>query len=149
MKFKSALLVLFVVAGCGSSLDAARGSVAPTPTDFVGLVKALSEQELTVADAVSGDPGCADRELVPMAISFTLGGAGIPSPVRTRVYLFANQASYDKLRQLVDACAAAWITDPASLLMVDASPYVLVTEGIPEGAPADAIRAALSAAAGY
>jgi hypothetical protein len=83
-----------------------------------------------------------------MAISFTLGGAGIPTPVRTRVYLFANQASYDKLRQLVDTCAGAWITSPAALLMVDAAPYVLVTEGIPEGAPADALRAALSAAAG-
>jgi hypothetical protein len=32
--------------------------------------------------------------------------------------------------------------------MVDASPYVLVTEGIPDGEVADAIRAALHAAAG-
>jgi hypothetical protein len=32
--------------------------------------------------------------------------------------------------------------------MVDASPYVLVTEGVPEGEVADAIRAALREAAG-
>jgi hypothetical protein len=141
-------LLLVVVAGCGSTLDAARGSVEPTPTDFAGLVKALSEQELTVADVVSGDPGCANQELVPMAISFDLAGAGIPAAVHARVYRFANKESYDKLRQLVDACAAEWIGDPSTLLMVDASPYVLVTEGIPEGAAADAIRAALSEAAG-
>ena len=150
MKLRLGLISLLVVisAGCGSTLDAARGSVAPTPTDFAGFVQMLSVHEFTVDDAVSGDPGCAEKELVPMAISFTLGGAGIPTPVRTRVYLFANQASYDKLRQLVDSCAAAWITNPAALLMVDAAPYVLVTEGIPEGAPADALRAALSSSAG-
>ena len=150
MKLRLGLITLMIVAtaGCGSTLDAARGSVEPTPTDFAGLVKSLSEQELTVDDAVSGDPGCAEKELVPMAISFTLSGAGITTPVRARVYLFATQASYDKLRQLVDTCAVAWIANPAALLMVDAAPYVLVTEGIPEGAPAEAIRAALSAAAG-
>lgn len=141
-------LLLVVVAGCGSSLDAARGSVAPTPTDFAGLVKALSKQELSVTNVVSGDPGCADQELVPMAISFELAGAGIPGPVHARVYRFANKESYDKLRQAVDACAAEWISDSSALLMADAAPYVLVTEGIPEGGVTDAIRAALSEASG-
>ncbi len=68
--------------------------------------------------------------------------------VQARVYRFKNDESYQKLRASVDTCAAEWISDPATLLMVDASPYVLVTEGVPAGAAADAMRAALREAAG-
>jgi hypothetical protein len=150
MKLKAALLplLLVVVAGCGSSLDAARGSVAPTPTDFAGVVKHFAEHDFVVIDVVSGDPGCADPALIPMAIAFHLSGGGLEAPVQARIYRFKDDASYQKLRASVDGCAAEWINDPATLLMVDASPYVLVTEGVPEGAPADAIRTALRAAAG-
>ncbi len=137
----------FILAACGSSLDAARGSAEPTPTDFRGLVKRFAAYEISVSNVVSGDPGCSDQDLVPMAIAFQLSGGGIITPVQARIYRFKNQASYDKLRARVDSCAAEWITNPAELLMVDASPYVLVTEGVPEGAPADAIRAALAQAA--
>jgi hypothetical protein len=83
-----------------------------------------------------------------MAISFKISGGGIEGAVQARVYRFKNGDSYEKLRASVDACAAEWIGDASRLLMVDASPYVLVTEGIPDGEVADAIRAALHAAAG-
>jgi hypothetical protein len=149
MKLQLSLLTIaLVTAGCGSALDAARGSVSPTPTDFAGMVKHFAEHEFVVHDVVSGDPGCADAALIPMAIAFHLSGGGLIAPVQARIYRFRDDESYQKLRASVDGCAAAWISDPAALLMVDASPYVLVTDGVPDGAPADAIRMALRAAAG-
>jgi hypothetical protein len=119
-----------------------------TPTNFNGLVEQLAAREFSVANVVSGDPGCSDRGLVPMAIAFKLSGGGTEGTVQARVYRFKNDESYQKLRTSVDACAAEWISDAATLLMIDASPYVLVTEGVPEGEVADAIRAALREASG-
>lgn len=143
-----ATLLLLLAAGCGSVLDDARGEPAATPTNFNGLVEQLAAREFAVASVVSGDPGCSDQGLVPMAISFKISGGGIEGAVQARVYRFKNGDSYERLRASVDACAAEWIGDASRLLMVDASPYVLVTEGIPDGEVADAIRAALHAAAG-
>ena len=143
-----AALLLLLVAGCGSALDDARGEPAATPTNFNGLVEQLAAREFSVANVVSGDPGCSDQALVPMAIAFEVSGGGLEGSVRARVYRFKNDESYQKLRASVDTCAAEWISDPATLLMVDASPYVLVTEGVPAGAAADAMRAALREAAG-
>ena len=77
-----------------------------------------------------------------------VGYGGLDQAVPTRIYRFRNDESYKKLRATVDACAAEWISEPAALLMVDASPYVLVTEGVPTGVVADAIRAAVREAAG-
>ena len=48
----------------------------------------------------------------------------------------------------VDTCAAEWVTDPASLLMIDATPYVLVLEGATDQALIDALRTSLYDAAG-
>lgn len=143
----SALFAL-LVGGCGSSLDALRGSPSPTPTDFTGLVRQMATHEITVDNVVSGDAGCSDHALVPMAISFTASGAGESAPVAMRVYRFKNGESYDRLRASVDACAAAWIRDPGSLTMIDASPFVLVFEGVSEGPFIDALRTTLHEAAG-
>jgi hypothetical protein len=142
------VLTLILVGGCGSVLDDARGEPSATPTNFNGLVEQMAAREFSVANVVSGDPGCSDRGLVPMAIAFQLSGGGLDQAVPTRIYRFKNDESYQKLRSTVDACAAEWISDPAALLMVDASPYVLVTEGVPAGVVADAIRAAMREAAG-
>jgi uncharacterized protein YceK len=143
-----AALLLLLVSGCGSVLDDARGEPLATPTNFNGLVEHLAAREFAVAHVVSGDPGCSDQVLVPMAIAFELSGGGLEGAVQARVYRFKDDESYQKLRASVDSCAAAWISDPATLLMVDASPYVLVTDGVPAGAAADAIRAAVREAAG-
>lgn len=140
--------LLLAASGCGSVLDDARGEPVATPTNFNGLVEQLAAREFSVANVVSGDPGCSDRGLVPMAIAFKLSGGGTEGTVQARVYRFKNDESYQKLRTSVDACAAEWISDVSTLLMVDSSPYVLVTEGVPEGEVADAIRAALREAAG-
>ena len=140
--------VLVVVAGCGSSLDALRGTPSATPADFTGLARFLADRDLAAGDVVSGDAGCDDRTLTPTAISFHLSGAGIARPTIARVYLFRDDAAYRRLRASVDACAAAWIGDRSTLLMVDASPYVLVTDGITDQGAIDAVRAALHEAAG-
>ena len=80
-----------------------------------------------------------------MAISFTVAGLAVPAPAPARLYRFRNDDSYAKLRATVDACAAEWVSDPAQLLMIDASPYVLVMEGAIDAPFADALRAVWAA----
>jgi hypothetical protein len=150
MKSRIALVasLALLLAGCGSGLDAIHGSPKATPTDFAGLTKRFSKFNLTVGTVVSGDAGCTDQGLAPMAISFTVAGLGEATPLPARLYRFRNDASYTKLRATVDACAAEWVTDPAGLLMIDASPYVLVMEGATDQAFIDALRTSLYQAAG-
>jgi len=150
MKSRAALVasLALVLAGCGSGLDAIHGSPKATPTDFAGLTKRFSKFNLTVDAVVSGDAGCTYQGLAPMAISFTIAGLGEATPLPARLYRFRNDASYTKLRATVDACAAEWITDTAGLLMIDATPYVLVMEGVTDQAFIDALRTSLHEAAG-
>ena len=150
MKRRVALVasLALVLAGCGSGLDAIHGSPKATPTDFAGLTKRFSKFNLTVDTVVSGDAGCTDQGLAPMAISFTIAGLGEATPLPARLYRFRNDTSYTKLRATVDTCAAEWVTDPAGLLMIDASPYVLVMEGATNQAFIDALRTSLYDAAG-
>jgi hypothetical protein len=137
-----------VLAGCGSGLEVIHGSPASTPTDFAGLTQKLANHNVVVDQVVSGDAGCTDQGLAPMAISFTVAGLGESSPLPARLFRFRNDESYTKLRATVDTCAAEWVKDPASLLMIDASPYVLVMEGVTDQAFIEAIRTSLHEAAG-
>jgi hypothetical protein len=137
-----------VLAGCGSGLEVIHGSPKATPTDFAGLTQKLANHNLTVDTVVSGDAGCTDQGLAPMAISFTIAGLGEASPLPARLFRFRNDESYTKLRATVDTCAAEWVTDPAGLLMIDATPYVLVMEGATDQAFIDALRTSLYQAAG-
>jgi hypothetical protein len=150
MKSRIALVasLALVLAGCGSGLDAIHGSPKATPTDFAGLTKRFSKFNLTVDAVVSGDAGCTDQGLAPMAISFTIAGLGEATPLPARLYRFRNDTSYTKLRATVDTCAAEWVTDPAALLMIDVTPYVLVMEGATDQAFIDALRTSLNDAAG-
>jgi hypothetical protein len=137
-----------VLAGCGSGLDAIHGSPKATPTDFAGLTQKFAIHNLVVDKVVSGDAGCTDQGLAPMAISFTIAGLGESAPLPARLYRFRNDDSYTKLRASVDTCAAEWVADPAALLMIDATPYVLVMEGVTDQAFIDALRTSLHEAAG-
>ncbi|MEI6848895.1 MAG: hypothetical protein WCK50_02585 [bacterium] len=150
MKRRVALVafLVLVLAGCGSGLEVIHGSPKATPTDFAGLTKRFAKFNLTVDAVVSGDAGCTDQGLAPMAISFTIAGLGEATPLPARLFRFRNDDSYTKLRATVDTCAAEWVTDPASLLMIDASPYVLVMEGVTDQAFIDALRTSLHEAAG-
>ncbi|MCX5978234.1 MAG: hypothetical protein NTW70_01905 [Chloroflexi bacterium] len=150
MKRRIALVasLALLLAGCGSGLEVIHGSPKATPTDFAGLTQKLANHNLTVDTVVSGDAGCTDQGLAPMAISFTIAGLGEATPLPARLFRFRNDESYMKLRATVDTCAAEWVTDPARLLMIDASPYVLVMEGATDQAFIDALRTSLHEAAG-
>ena len=150
MKSRIALVaaLTLVLAGCGSGLEVIHGSPTSTPTDFAGLTQKLANNNIVVDKVVSGDAGCTDQGLAPMAISFTVAGLGERSPLPARLFRFRNDESYTKLRATVDACAAEWVTDPASLLMIDATPYVLVMEGVTDQAFIEALRTSLHEAAG-
>ena len=150
MKSRIALVasLALLLAGCGSGLEVIHGSPKATPTDFAGLTQKLANHNLIVDTVVSGDAGCTDQGLAPMAISFTIAGLGEATPLPARLYRFRNDASYTKLRATVDTCAAEWVTDPAGLLMIDATPYVLVMEGATDQAFIDALRTSLYQAAG-
>ena len=150
MKSRIALVasLALLLAGCGSGLEVIHGSPKATPTDFAGLTQKLANHNLTVDTVVSGDAGCTDQGLAPMAISFTIAGLGEASPLPARLFRFRNDESYTKLRATVDTCAAEWVKDPASLLMIDASPYVLVMEGVTDQAFIEALRTSLHEAAG-
>ena len=150
MKSRAALIasLALLLAGCGSGLEVIHGSPKATPTDFAGLTQKLANHNLIVDTVVSGDAGCTDQGLAPMAISCTIAGLGEATPPPARLFRFRNDESYMKLRATVDTCAAEWVTDPASLLMIDASPYVLVMEGATDQAFIDALRTSLHEAAG-
>jgi hypothetical protein len=150
MKSRIALVasLALLLAGCGSGLEVIHGSPKATPTDFAGLTQKLANHNLTVDTVVSGDAGCTDQGLAPMAISFTIAGLGEATPLPARLFRFRNDESYTKLRATVDTCAAEWVTDPAGLLMIDATPYVLVMEGATDQAFIDALRTSLHEAAG-
>ena len=120
------LVVTLVAAGCARVLETAP---APTPGDFPGIASVLGQRGIRVDAIASGDAGCADAELARTAIRFTLAGADQATPVTARIYIFGTQAAYDRRRQSVDACARAYITDPAELQVIDAAPFVLVGQG--------------------
>ena len=132
------MLLGLTLAGC----DALRGSAPlPTPADFGTFATELLARGITISSVVSGDPGCDDQTLAPTAIAFKASGKDQASPVQIRVYLFKDDATLERRRADVDACAAAWATDPATFELVDASPFVLAGQG-PWG---DAFKVALSA----
>ncbi|MCI0344349.1 MAG: hypothetical protein L0221_02745 [Chloroflexi bacterium] len=149
---RARFLRLTLALACGLSLaacDALRGT-APTkaPGDFGDLAQALGVREVRSEHAVSGDAGCDDVSLAPTAIAFDASGLDQPAPVRLRVYLFRNDDAYQRRRADVDACAAAYATDPATFELIDASPFVIAGQG-PFGTQFKAaLRDALAEAAG-
>ena len=136
-------LAALTFGGC-STLGGA--TPAPTPQDFPGIADQLALQGLTVGQPRSGDPGCSDSTLAPTAIAFDLSGLGVTSPIRARVFLFADDAAYQRRRADVDTCTAAWATDPANVEFIDESPFVLVIQGpIPAPFKAAVVRALTTA----
>jgi hypothetical protein len=134
-----------ILAGCGAILEP---SPEPTPADFPGIAGELANRGLDLADIVSGDDGCVDDSLTATAIGFDASGLGQAEPVRLRVYIFRNGETYDRRRPDVDACVAQWATDPATVEMVDARPFVLAGQGPWTDEFKAAVRAGMVAAAG-
>jgi len=138
-------VVAIVLSGCGL---VGRTPPAPTPADFLGISGAFVARGISVSQVVAGDAGCADAGLAKTAISFRASGLDQATPVAVHLYIFGSRASYQKLRAAVDSCAASYVTDPASFVSIDASPFVIVSQG-PWGAQfTAAIRQGLTQEAG-
>jgi hypothetical protein len=121
---------------------------APTPADFGGIASELTRQGVRVGNAVSGDAGCTDRELIPTAIAVDAYGLDQATPVRIYLYIFRNRASFEKLRANIDTCASAYVTDPETFESVEQSPYVVAGQGPWAPRFEAAIRHGLEVAAG-
>jgi hypothetical protein len=62
--------------------------------------------------------------------------------------MFADRATYERLRSTVDACARSFVTDPETYQSVEQSPFVMVGQGPWGRAFEAALRAGILVAAG-
>jgi hypothetical protein len=138
-------LLALAVAGCGL---VSRTPPAPTPADFLGISGAFVARGITVSRVVAGDAGCGDPLLAKTAISFRASGLDQVDAVPVHLYIFGSRDSYQKLRSSVDACARSYITDPDTFVSIDASPFVVMSQGPWGPRFATAIRQGLVEAAG-
>lgn len=141
----AALVAALVVAGCGTVSMTAPPA---TPTDFAGITGRLKVAGITAADWVSGDAGCDDAELRKAAIRFQASGLDQAAPVTLYLYVFRNRDAFERNRQSIGPCAAAFVADPATFEEVEQSPYVLASAGPWAPRFEAALRAALQEAAG-
>jgi hypothetical protein len=139
------LLAALALAGCGLVSTSAP---PPTPADFPGILTELDRQGIAVADWASGEPGCDDPVLTPTAITFRGHGLDQAEPVELYVFIFRNQASYDRLRSDVDICTLAYPAAGGPPETLDAAPFVLAGPGPWPPAFRAALRRGLVAAAG-
>jgi hypothetical protein len=120
------VVVAVLVAACGRITVTEPPA---TPTDFPGLTGRLNAVGIEVRDWVSGDAGCDDPDLVPAVIRFSASGIDQARPVTMRLFVFRNQAAFERHRAAVGPCARAWVTDAATYEEVQQSPYVLAGQG--------------------
>ncbi len=140
-----AAALTLLVAGCGALTITPEPA---TPTDFPGLTGRFNASHVTVRDWVSGDAGCTDPDLIPSAISFTASGVDQAEPVRIYLYIFRDRAAFDRHRDAVGPCAAAFVTDPNTYEEVEASPYIVAGQGPWAPGFEAAVRKVLEQAAG-
>jgi len=138
------LVAVLAVSACGTIST----SPAVTPADFQGVAGAMRTQGIALDHLVSGDAGCPDPTLTKTAIGFDASGLDQSTVIRVRIYIFGNADSYQRLRSTIDACAAAFVTDPATFQSIDDSPYVLAGQGPWAPKFEAALRQALKATVG-
>ena len=140
------LLTLWVgLAGCAGVL---QSPPVPDPEAFPGIAGQLGRFGVDVASWTSGDAGCDDPTLSATAIRFEASGLDQGGQVRMRIYIFRNRDAWDRRLADVDACVAAWATDPASFVVIQQSPYVLAGQGPWPPEFETAVRRALTESAG-
>jgi hypothetical protein len=139
------LAIAAVLAGCEGLLEA-----APTarPQSFPWIVGLLGKHGVTALSWTSGDPGCGDASLSPTSIRFDAQGVDQPTPVTLRIYIFRNRETWERRLADVDTCAGAWATDPATFELLQVSPYVLTGQGPWPPGFENAVRTAITEAAG-
>jgi hypothetical protein len=138
-------LLATLVSGCQAL---ASTPPPPTPADFAGIVAFLAAEGIAVENVTTGDAGCDDRQLVGPAISSRASGLDQATPVALHLYLFKGAAAYEKLRPAVDACAASFVTDASTYESIDAMPFVAAGQGPWAPGFREALRTALTKAAG-
>lgn len=143
-----ALLCLALVVAASACGSISMTAPPATPTDFPGLAGRFNAAGVEVSDWVSGDAGCIDPDLVPTAISFDARGLDQPSDARIHLYVFRNRASFERLRDRVGPCAAAFVTDATTYEEIQQSPYVVAGQGPWAPQFESAIRRTLEQAAG-
>ncbi len=121
---------------------------AATPADYQGIFTEFAKRGLTVDGTVAGDAGCPDSKLVPTAIAFNAKGLDQADAVRIYLYIFADRATYERLRTSVDTCARSYVTDPDTFASVEQSPFVLAGQGPWAPKFEAALREGLEVAAG-
>jgi hypothetical protein len=146
--FARVAIIVSLAAGLAACSGLVEARPTPTPIDFGGIASTLSNKGVAVFSPVSGDAGCSNPDLVATAIRFDATGPGLPAPVRIRIYIFRDQTTWERRHGDVDACIAAWATDPATFEIVDAAPYVLAGQGPWPAAFKAAVAAALHEASG-
>ena len=144
----AAALALVAVGALGACDALVETPPAPTPADFQGIAADLVKRGVQIDNIVSGDAGCDDVELKRTAIGLDASGLDQAEPTRIYLYIFRNRDAYNRLRQTVDACAQAYVTDPDAFASVEESPFVVAGPGPWAPDFHDAIRAALVEAAG-
>ena len=140
-----ALVVALLVTGCGL---VETTPPAPTPADFQGTASELAKRGIHIDHVVSGDAGCTDKVLAPTAIAFDASGLDQAATVRIHLYVFADRATYERLRPTIDTCAQSFVTDPQTYQSVEQSPFVMVGQGPWSPGFEAALRAGLLVAAG-
>lgn len=125
-RLASLLVLAAVLGGCDSALLA---NPSPTPADFTDLASAVGMAGITLAEPVSGDPGCKDGTLAPTAIRMKASGLDQTAPVTVYLYMFADRPTYQRLRPEVDLCARSYVTDPSTYETIAVSPFVLAGQG--------------------
>jgi hypothetical protein len=142
-----AVLVLLAAstAACSALVES---TPAPTPSDFNGIADALTKRSVTITHLVSGDAGCADPTLIPTAIGFDASGLDQTEPVRIHLYIFRNRASFEKLRESIDACARSFVNDAETYESAEQSPFVVAGQGPWAPRFEGALRDSLEVAAG-
>jgi hypothetical protein len=133
------------LAGCGVLVETPP---APTPADFQGIAADLVQRGIRIDNIVSGDAGCPDQELARTAIGLDAEGLDQATPTRLFIYIFRNRDAYERLRETVDACARSYVVDPEAFESVEVSPFVVTGAGPWAPEFNQAVRAALTEAAG-
>ena len=140
-----AIAATLVLVGCNVLLETPP---PPTPADFAGISGYMGNHGITVEHVVSGDAGCDDPTLRQTAIAFDAQGLDQATPTRVYVYIFRDRDTFERLRQTVDTCARSYVTDPSAFESVEVSPFVAASAG-PWGPEfRNAVRDALTEAAG-
>ena len=140
-----ALALTVALAGCRGTTE--LGPPQATPTDMGGIAVALQAQDVRINGLVSGEASCPDQTLAKSAITFQASGLDQATPVTVHLFIFNDDAAYQRARPSVDVCSRSFVTDPSSYEALDQTPYAFVGQG-PWGTRfKDAVRTALALAA--